>query len=214
MKENIYLTSSLDIDIFSERDAEGVAELTQLVYGKDIGFEPQDVVDLLDIFPDGQVRIRIDDKVVACCSSLIVNFDDYGPQHTLVEITDHYRITNHNPNGDTLYGFDVTVHPDYRRRGLAKMLYQARRDICKKYNLKRIMFGGRIPGYHLYADELSVHEYVQQVVEGKLADQVLTFQLGSGFKVLDIIEGYLPEDEESMGYATLMEWKNDEYVDM
>lgn len=212
MKTKLNL-SELEIAPVTEEDAKEIAELTQLVYGKDIGAEPQDVLDWVHIFPEGQIRIKYQGKIVANSSSLIVNFDDYGPQHTLAEITDEYKITNHNPNGDTLYGFDITVHPDYRRKGLAGMLYQARQDVCRKFNLKRIMFGGRIPGYHQYANHLSPWEYVQQVVDGKLADQVLSFQLKNGFKVIDIIHNYLPEDEESRGYATLMEWRNDAYVE-
>ncbi|WP_318246789.1 GNAT family N-acetyltransferase [Bacillus norwichensis] len=115
---------------------------------------------------------------------------------------------NHNPEGKTLYGFDVTVHPEYRGQGLGRLLYGARRQVCQTHQLKNIMFGGRIPHFHKYADRLSVSEYIERVSEGKIYDPVLTFQLRNGFTVRAILENYLPDDEESLAYATLMEWIN------
>jgi predicted amidohydrolase len=40
---------------------------------------------------------------------------------------------------------------------------------------------------------------------------VLGFQVANGFDPKRVIQGYLPKDEESRGYAVLMEWSNLEY---
>ncbi|WP_244862066.1 GNAT family N-acetyltransferase [Siminovitchia terrae] len=53
--------------------------------------------------------------------------------HSLGEITDNNFIRNHNREGETLYGFDVTVHPEYRGQGLGRLLYEARRQICRTH---------------------------------------------------------------------------------
>lgn len=74
------------------------------------------------------------------------------------------------------------------------------------------MFGGRIPHFYKYADKLPVNDYIDQVVEEKIYDPVLTFQMKNGFTVKTIMENYLPDDKESLSYGTLMEWKNDRYV--
>lgn len=192
-------------------DIEEVVELSKIVYDPDIAYEKEHLESQLDIFPQGQLCIRYKGKVVAACSSLIINLEDYGESHSFGEITDEGYIRNHNPNGLTLYGFDVTVHPDLRGMRLGRRLYDARRNICKKLNLKNIIFGGRIPHFYKHADKLPVHEYVNQVISGKIYDPVLTFQLKNGFTVKAVMENYLPDDKESLSYGTLMEWKNDQY---
>lgn len=68
------------------------------------------------------------------------------------------------------------------------------------------MFGGRIPHFHKYADKLPVSEYIERVIEEKIYDPFLTFQLRNGFNVKAIMKNYLPDDQESLTYATLMEW--------
>ncbi|GGB40733.1 hydrolase YhcX [Lentibacillus populi] len=166
----------------------------------------------LRIFPEGQVCIKYDGKIIGSCSSLIVNFNDYNEEHTIDEITDDGYIRNHNPKGLNLYGTDVVVHPDYRHMKIGRRLYEARRRICQKFNLKSIVFGGRIPNYHKYADKLSPEEYVKQVIDKNLYDPVLNFQLMNGFEFKRILPNYLPDDHDSLEYATLMEWHNPDYI--
>lgn len=192
-------------------DIEEIVEVSNLVFGPDIAFMPEELESQLEIFPKGQVTIKDNEKgrIAGFCSSLIVNFDEYGLDHTLEEITDNNFIRNHNPSGTTLYGFDVTVHPDYRGLGLGRRLYEARKHICRTHQLKNIMFGGRIPNFYKYAEKLTVYEYIDQVVQEKIYDPVLTFQLRNGFVVKAVMENYLPDDHESLKFATLMEWIND-----
>ncbi len=119
---------------------------------------------------------------------------------------------NHQKNGKNLYGIDVVVHPEYQKMKIGRRLYEARRQLCKKLNLKSILFGGRLPHYHKYADQLTVHEYVELVINEKLYDPVLTFQLRNGFKLRKVMENYLPQDHASLKNATLMEWNNPDYT--
>ncbi|RWR12861.1 GNAT family N-acetyltransferase [Siminovitchia fortis] len=202
----------VNIQNIGPNDIEEVVELSKIVYDPGIAYERDHLESQLDIFPQGQLCIRYKGKVVAGCSSLMINIEDYGESHSFDEITDEGYIRNHDPNGLTLYGFDVTVHPDFRGMHLGRRLYDARRDICRNLNLKNIMFGGRIPHFYKYADKLSVNDYIDQVVEGGIYDPVLTFQLKNGFTVKTVMENYLPDDKESLSYGTLMEWKNDQYV--
>ncbi|VEF48144.1 carbon-nitrogen hydrolase [Bacillus freudenreichii] len=191
-------------------DIEEIVQVSNLVFGPEIAFIPEELESQLSIFPEGQVCLKdkVKDRIVGFCSSLIVNFEEYGINHSLDEITDNNFIRNHDPKGKTLYGFDVTVHPDYRGMGLGRKLYEARQEICRTHQLDNIMFGGRIPNFHKYADKLSVNEYIDQVIKEKIYDPVLTFQLRNGFNVVAVMENYLPDDHESLKYATLMEWIN------
>lgn len=165
----------------------------------------------LKIFPEGQICVAYDGRVVASSSSLIIDFDIYHGRHTWHEIADRGFIRNHNPDGDTLYGIEIMVHPDFRSMKLARRLYDARKELAIERNLQKIVIGGRIPGYSAYRDEMSVREYVDKVVRRELVDPVLTMQLSNGFVLKRLISDYLRSDQDSQGYAALLEWSNLDY---
>lgn len=167
---------------------------------------------LITTFPEGQVCIQYGKKIIASSASLIINFDDYGETASWSELTDGGNITNHNKYGDTLYGIEMMVDPGYQGMKLSRRLYEARKDLARKYNLKRIIIGGRVPAYHKYASKLSIEEYVEKVISKRIYDPVLTAQLSNGFALKRVLPDYLPNDKESGGYATLLEWTNYNYL--
>ncbi|MEN1968762.1 bifunctional GNAT family N-acetyltransferase/carbon-nitrogen hydrolase family protein [Lentibacillus sp. N15] len=194
-------------------DIEGIIKMNKLGFGNEaIAFKREHFESQLKIFPEGQICIEYDGVIVGSCSSIIVNFDEYGEDHSFDEIADEGFIRNHNPAGKNLYGIEVVVHPEYRQMKIGRRLYEARRKICKKFNLESILFGGRLPNYHKYGDQISADEYTNEVINRNLYDPVLTFQLMNGFKLHKVMANYLPDDHASLKYATLMEWRNPEYV--
>ena len=94
---------------------------------------------------------------------------------------------------------------------LARRLYDARKEIVIEKNLYRVIVGGRLPGYGAHGDEMTAREYVDAVIEKRYYDPVLTSQLANGFKLMRLIPNYLPDDDESRGYATFLEWVNLDY---
>ena len=98
---------------------------------------------LLDIFPEGQIVVLFNEKVVGVALSIIIQYDLFGDDHTYQQITGNYTFNTHNPLGDVLYGIEVFIHPDYRGLRLARRLYDARKVLCEKFNLKSIVFGGK-----------------------------------------------------------------------
>lgn len=163
---------------------------------------------LLHKFPEGQIVVVVNGKVVGCALSIIIHEDDYEDGSTYREITGNYTFNTHNPNGDTLYGIEVFIHPEYRGLRLGRRLYDARKELCERLNLKSILFGGRIPNYKEHANELTPKEYIRKVKMQEIYDPVLSFQLSNDFHVLQVVKGYMPGDESSQEYATLMEWSN------
>src|SRR5690606_36257768 len=159
-------------------------------------------------FPDGQFCVEVNDKVKCCALSIIVNYKKFTDRHTYVQITGNYSFNTHDPNGDVLYGIDVFVHPDYRGLRLGRRLYDARKELCERLNLRAIVAGGRIPNYEQYAAELSPREYIEKVKLKEIHDPTLNFQLSNDFHVKKVLKGYLKGDTESMEYATLLEWSN------
>ncbi len=165
----------------------------------------------IDRFPEGQICIEDNGKVIAAAIALIVDYDRFGDQHTYAAITGNGYLTPHTTEGDTLYGVDIFVHPDYRDLRLGRRLYDARKELCERLNLRRIVAGGRIPGYHKHAQRLTPGQYIEQVKRKELRDPILSFQLANDFHVRRLITGYMPEDQESGAYATLLEWNNIHY---
>ncbi|WP_242510108.1 bifunctional GNAT family N-acetyltransferase/carbon-nitrogen hydrolase family protein [Hymenobacter persicinus] len=163
---------------------------------------------LLRKFPEGQIGIEDNGTLVAAALAIIVQYSDFGDRHTYAKITGNGKFDTHNPDGDTLYGVDVFVDPEYRSLRLGRRLYDARKEICENLNLRAMVAGGRIPGYAAYANEMTPAKYVEMVRNKEITDPILTFQLANDFYVRKLIRGYLPYDSESKAYATLLEWIN------
>lgn len=163
---------------------------------------------IINQFPQGQIVLKADGKVVGCALSIIIDYALFGDVHTYKEITGNYRFDTHNSSGNVLYGIEIFIHPDYRGLRLGRRMYDARKELCEHLNLKAIVFGGRIPNYHKYADQMSPKEYIQKVKLREIYDPVLSFQLANDFHVKKVLKNYMPGDQESMDYATLLQWDN------
>src|SRR5690606_28123482 len=169
----------------------------------------EETIDLLiEKFPQGQFVIFADGVLVGSAFSIIVDYDQFKDNHTYEEITGNYTFSTHNDEGNILYGVEVFVHPDYRGLRLGRRLYDARKELCEKLNLEAIIFGGRIPNYHEYSDKFGPKEYIQKVKLKEIYDPVLSFQLTNDFHVKKVLKNYLPGDQESQEYATLLQWDN------
>lgn len=162
------------------------------------------------IFPEGQHLALIDGVVVGMSSSLRHNIDFTEAQHSFDEMIAGGFITNHNPHGEWLYGADMSTHPDYRRRGIASKLYDARKALIKRLNLRGMVGGGMVPGYRFHKHEMSLETYAAKVSAGELHDPTLTPQLKNGYVVRGVIYDYL-HDELLGNDATLIVWENPDY---
>lgn len=164
----------------------------------------------IEAFPEAQLVATIGEEVVGYAAALIVTLDDGSPWYSYAEITGDGTFSTHDPAGDTLYGADIAVHPDYRGRGIAGRLYRARVTILKRFNLRRMVAGGRIPGYAEHAGRMSAEEYVERVCRGELKDQALNAHLKAGYRVRSTHLGYL-DDAHSLNYATYLELENPDF---
>ena len=110
----------------------------------------QQIKTLIEKFPEGQVVILVDGVLAGAAFSIIVDYDKYEHQTTYKEITANYTFESHTPKGDMLYGIDIFISPAFRGLRLGRRLYDYRKELCERLNLKGIAFGGRIPNYHQY----------------------------------------------------------------
>jgi len=163
---------------------------------------------LIDKFPDGQVVLKINGELAGCALSIIVDYASFDNHHTYKEITGNYTFDTHDNAGDVLYGIDVFIKSEYRGLRLGRRLYDYRKELCEKLNLRGIAFGGRIPNYHKFASEISPKEYIEKVKRKEIHDPVLNFQISNDFHPSKILKGYLEGDKASNEVAVLLEWDN------
>ena len=202
--ENIEL-SYLTIDDYRELRS-GISS----AYGNmtNAQWQPDQIKALLKKFPDGQIVVKVNGKLAGCALSIVVDYFKFSVNHTYKEITGNYTFNTHTDDGDVLYGIEVFIIPEYRGLRLGRRLYDYRKDLCEKLNLRGIAFGGRIPNFHKYSDKMTPKEYISKVRSREIDDPVLNFQISNDFHPARIIKGYLEGDKASNEYAVLLEWDN------
>lgn len=163
---------------------------------------------LINQFPDGQVAIKVNGQIAGVALCIIVDSSKYEHLHTYRQITGDYTFKTHRPDGNVLYGIDVFIKKEFRGLRLGRRLYDYRKELCEKLNLKGIAFGGRIPNYHRYAKEMAPKEYIEKVKRKEIHDPVLDFQMSNDFHPSKILKNYLEGDPDSKDYAVLLEWDN------
>ena len=190
-------------------DYEQLQVLMDRVYHDIGGAWPKDTISaLIDQFPDGQICIEDSGQLVAVALTVSVKYDRFSNPHTYDDLILSNEQILHSAKGDSLYGLDVFVQPEYRGYRLGRRLYEARKELCRSLNLRAILAGGRIPGYSQHSAKYSPAEYIDRVDRKEIYDPILSFQLANDFQVTRLMHKYLPEDEKSLGYATLLEWRN------
>jgi len=163
---------------------------------------------LITEFPQGQVVIKVNGKLAGCALSLRVDYAQFDRPHTYKEVTGNYTFSTLKIDGDVLYGIEVFIKSEFRGLRLGRRLYDYRKELCERENLRGIIFGGRIPNYHKYAEKMSPKEYIESVKRKEIHDPVLNFQISNDFHPSKIMKGYLEGDAASNEYAVLLEWDN------
>lgn len=192
----------------------GISEIASLNYPDITPWNDEYLQAHLSVFPQGQL-VAVEQGsglVVGVCSGLVIDWDSQADTSSWNALTAGGHYTNHDPvNGNTLFAADVMVRPGYQGQGIGRRLYKRGRfDLARQLGLLRIVAGSRLRGYHRYADRLSAEEYVIEVINRRLNDPTLSFQLHLGFRVTSVISGYFDGDPESLGWAAIIEWHNDE----
>ncbi|MDP2141649.1 MAG: GNAT family N-acetyltransferase [Gammaproteobacteria bacterium] len=203
--------NSVSVRQTRREDIPALIALQKYIYPTIPAWSERKLHDQLEAFPQGQIVAENEEGLLGCASSITVVWDDWEEAHSWKEITSSGSFENHNPLGRTLYGVEVFVDPDSQGKGVGHLLYEARRNLCRSMNLKRVIACGRLPGYHRHADNMTAEFYAQKVVWGDFTDPVLSFQIREGFSYCGVMENYIPEDTESCGYASLIVWLNPDY---
>ncbi|WP_076069316.1 bifunctional GNAT family N-acetyltransferase/carbon-nitrogen hydrolase family protein [Sphingomonas montana] len=194
-------------------DATAIMTLIEKVYPRMGTYSDGQIRGQMNNFPEGQFVAVYDDAVVGYCASSRLDETVVMSPHDWEQISGNGFGSRHDPTGDWLYGFEMCVDPDRRGLRIGKRLYDSRRALAERLELRGIAFGGRLPGYRRIRDRVNGPEgYLAGIKDGTLRDPVIGFQLANGFEPAGILPRYLPEDKQSGGAAALMIWRNP-YVD-
>jgi predicted amidohydrolase/ribosomal protein S18 acetylase RimI-like enzyme len=198
------------------KDIPAIRSLVARVYAKTGmgGYSRAMLLGQIHNFPEGQFVAEYQGAIVGYCATFLIDGDVALKPHTWHEITGGGYASRHDSDGDYLYGMEVCVDPEYRGLRIGQRLYDERRKLARAWDVKGIVFGGRIPTLSKRVQRFGSPEaYLQEVKSSRLRDPVLTFQMRNGFEVLGLLPRYLPEDQESNGYGVHLVWRNPNAAD-
>ncbi|WP_066552747.1 GNAT family N-acetyltransferase [Croceicoccus bisphenolivorans] len=203
----------LEVRQAKPKDVSAIAALVRRAYDDMPAYTYGEIRGQMNNYPEGCFVAKLDGKVVGYCATMRVAKGMAMRPHTWDEITGNGFGSRHMPNGDWLYGYEMCVDPKVRGTRIGRRLYEERRALAERLELSGIVFGGRMPNYTRNRRKVTgPQDYLDKVVEGKIHDPVLRFQLANGFEPIGILEGYLAEDKKSKSNAVHMVWRNP-YVD-
>jgi hypothetical protein len=191
-------------------DYAAIIEICRLVYPTETPYTTEELADHRQVFPQGQfVAIAIDSGAVAGVHfTLRLRMLDFHLDDSWDVLTAGGSFLDHNPDGPTLYGADIMVHPAHQHHGLAHALTDSARFLVQEERLWRMVGASRLPGYGKHASSLNIESYVAAVLSGQLFDPVLSIHLKDGWAAVKPIHGYLQHDDDSAGWAEVIQWVN------
>jgi GNAT superfamily N-acetyltransferase len=200
------------IRLMSDSHYAEISRICEMVYPTERPYSEEELATHHRLFPEGQfVVIHEESKEVAGAHfTLLINLSHFHLDDDWETLTSQGSFTDHDPSGHTLYGADLFVHPKHQHHGLGRLLTTATRELVMREKLWRMVGGSRMPGYGKVCKEISPDDYIAKVKKTELIDPVLTAHLHDGWEVVSAIRGYLPHDEESAGWAAVIQWINQE----
>ncbi|HEX3727783.1 MAG TPA: hypothetical protein VHV08_16135 [Pirellulales bacterium] len=204
------LPANYQIRLVEPSHYEAIISICKLVYPTETPYTVAELDDHRQVFPQGQF-VAMDvagDAVAGVHFTLRLRMFDFHIDDSWDILTAGGSFLDHDPNGPTLYGADIMVHPGHQHHGIAHALTDQTRLLVQQERLWRMVGASRLPGYGKHCSSLSVEQYVDAVVNGEVFDPVLSIHLKDGWTIVRPIHGYLQHDEDSVGWAVVIQWVN------
>ena len=198
------------IRLVEPADYAAIIEICRLVYPTETPYTVEELEDHRQVFAIGQYAAieRATGAVAGVAFSLRLSLPDFHIDDPWDVLTVGGTFLDHNPQGPTLYCADMMVHPAHQHHGLGAALTDQVRLLVKQERLWRMVGASRLPGYGKCQSTMSVEQYVAEVLDGTLFDPVLSIHLKDGWSPVRPVQGYLQHDEESAGWAEVIQWIN------
>ena len=202
--------ANYQIRLVAPSDYEAIIEICKLVYPSEEPYTLEELEDHRLVFPQGQFVAIADNPgaVAGVHFTLRLRMMDFHIDDPWDILTAGGSFLDHNPEGPTLYGADIMVHPHHQHHGLAHALTDQARFLVQQERLWRMVGASRLPGYAEHCSTMNIQQYVEAVLKGMLFDPVLSIHLKDGWAAVKPIHGYLQDDEDSAGWAEVIQWIN------
>jgi GNAT superfamily N-acetyltransferase len=201
------LKSGIVITSLRAEHARQLERLQHIVFptlAPELLFRAEHYLKHLDIFPEGQFVALHGEQVVGATSTVRLHYSHGHDKHpSFAEIIQGGWLTSHQANGDWLYGADVSVHPHFRRMGIARGLYKARQDLVHRLGLRGQIAGGMLSGYGAVKHKMTAIQYFEALLMEKIVDPTLSAQRKVGFELRELLPNYL-DDPVCDNYGVLI----------
>jgi GNAT superfamily N-acetyltransferase len=204
------LPANYRIRLLECSDYEPIIDICKQVYPTERPYTTEELADHHQVFPQGQfVAFEAETNAVAGVHfTLRLRMYDFHLDDSWDVLTAGGSFLDHNHDGPTLYGADIMVHPNHQHHGIGHALTDAARLLVQQERLWRMVGASRLPGYGKHVSMMAIDAYVDQVVRGAIFDPVLSVHIKDGWSVVKPIHGYLQHDEDSAGWAEVIQWVN------
>jgi len=189
---------------------EAIIEICNLVYPTEKPYTLEELEDHRNVFPQGQF-VAVDstsNEVAGVHFTLRLRMADFHLDDSWDVLTAGGTFLDHVADGPTLYGADIMVHPRHQHHGLGHALTDQARQLVQEECLWRMVGASRLPGYGKHRSAMDIEQYVEAVIRGQLFDPVLSVHMKDGWSVVRPIHGYLQHDDDSAGWAEVIQWVN------
>ncbi len=185
-------------------DVEKLIKLELEVWGQDMAADREKWISRLTIFPQGTFVAESNGRIVGVVVTHIIKWD-YPPGYypTWAEATAGGYITNHDEEGDTAYGVNMTVLPGWPQ--VAQMLTRLGKSVRRERRLSKGFIGCRIPSLANKIKKLKVKN-IDNKIALQLArqDPEVRFFLSNKFRLEAVRKNYFPIDKQSLGWAAIL----------
>jgi hypothetical protein len=189
-------------------DYAAIRALQRLAAPRRAPFSLKQLESQLHVFARGQMVAICGGELVGASTALVMGWTDFLPERSRDAITGDGYLGTHDESGSTLFGLEVAFEPTPRGLAAARVLAQARRRLCRRMNLRRVMTPVMLEGYSGLRASLTPEAFATRVVSGHLAHAPMRRAMAQGFQFCGVLRDYDPQDEDAAGHAALFAWIN------
>lgn len=198
----------MDIRPATEDDIRGYARVQEAEWAGSIAAAEEQIWSRVKVFPEGVLIAVHDNKVVAGTTAIKLTNYRVDDGLSWSSLCDDGWCTNHDPEGEVMFGVDLSVSRNAPRSTSSRMFYHLMLLVARQ-GVEAFYWGSRMPRYHRHADSMSAEEYSQaRNSRGRLIDPELEiYSRVPGMELVGVTPNYFP-DPESLDYGAIMRWSN------
>lgn len=198
----------MEIRTLSAADFDAVVALQRLCFPApfpaELLWKPEHLESHLARYAEGQFVAVREGQIVGSASALRIPRTRWEQHPDWEGTCGDYAFSGHDPKGEVLFAADISVHPQARGLGIARKLYDARKNLIGSDGLALLATACRIPDFR--ASGLATPQaYADAVAAGLMTDRTLTPLLRIGMQYRGVVENHM-DDEESGHAAVILEW--------